>query len=214
MCIRRVRSLSLSVANRKPKSARTGGRASTYPGQIRIIGGQWRSRRLPVLQSRGLRPTPDRVRETLFNWLMPYVPGAHCLDLFAGSGALCLEALSRGAAHVVMVERSPAVAQQLRDNLARLQTSAAQVQALDALEYLAGTPHLFDIVFLDPPFADATPMISTCSARLAGRWLKPGGLVYIEAPSVLAELPIPPDWQLFKSKIAGEVGYHLAKVPG
>ena len=196
-----------------PSNPRRGGRRAAYPGNIRIIGGRWRSRRLPVLESEGLRPTPDRVRETLFNWLAPYLPGASCLDLFAGTGALCLEALSRGAARVVMVERSTKVAQQLRANVALLEADGAEVQATDALDYLAGRPQPFDIVFLDPPFADAVAMISRGGARLTAGWVKPGGLVYIEAPSVLKALPLPADWELVKTKIAGDVGYHLARVP-
>jgi 16S rRNA (guanine966-N2)-methyltransferase len=197
----------------KPKSAikpRGGGR---YPGTIRIIGGQWRSRRLPVLESEGLRPTPDRVRETLFNWLAPYIDGSRCLDLFAGTGALCLEALSRGASWVVMVERSPVAAQQLRENVARLQTLAADVVAQDALEYLAGTPQPFDIIFLDPPFADAERMIRRCSELLVAGWAKSGTLVYVEAPQQLKDLPWPEGWCLLKTRTAGQVGYHLAQLP-
>jgi 16S rRNA (guanine966-N2)-methyltransferase len=188
-------------------------RRASYPGTVRIIGGRWRSRRLPVLASEGLRPTPDRVRETLFNWLAPYVPGAHCLDLFAGTGALCLEALSRGAAHATMVERSTAVAQQLRQNVARLAATTAEIVNLPALEYLTPPARSFDIVFLDPPFLDADAMIRNCSERLVGGWLKPGGLVYIEAPRTFEKLPIPLDWALLKTKVTGDVGYHLARTP-
>ncbi|MBI3899788.1 MAG: 16S rRNA (guanine(966)-N(2))-methyltransferase RsmD [Gammaproteobacteria bacterium] len=204
-----ARSRLSSVATRK--SAR-GPRQKNYPGEIRIIGGRWRSRRLPVLVSDGLRPTPDRVRETLFNWLTPYVPGARCLDLFAGTGALCLEALSRGAANVVMVEHSPEAARQLRANVERLPATDATVVALDALEYLAGSPTVFDIVFLDPPFAVAESMLKSCSVRLVQGWMKPGGLVYVEAPAELA-LPLPTEWEPIKSKVAGQVGYHLLRLP-
>jgi 16S rRNA (guanine966-N2)-methyltransferase len=153
------------------------------------------------------------VRETLFNWLAPYVPGAHCLDLFAGTGALCLEAASRGAAHVIMVERAPDVARQLRANVARLEATAAEVVMLDALEYLAGTPRRFDIVFLDPPFAHAVALLQACGERLAGGWVKPGGWVYVEAPSALAALPLGVDWDVHKDRTAGDVRYLLAQAP-
>ncbi len=122
-------------------------------GQLRIIGGQWRSRRLNFPEAPGLRPTPDRVRETLFNWLAPYVEGARVLDPFAGSGALLLEALSRGAAGALAVEFDPAAAAALRDNLALLRAEGAEVRQGDALQRLqqdAATP--FDLAFLDPPF--------------------------------------------------------------
>lgn len=187
-------------------------RAAGYPGQVRIIGGIWRSRRLEVPQAEGLRPTPDRVRETLFNWLAPWLPGARCLDLFAGTGALCLEALSRGASEVVMVEKAPHVVDVLRRNLELLGARHAQVAAADATEYLARPHEPFDIVFLDPPFR--SDLIDRGSRLLQERrWVKPGGLVYIEAPSQMEPLPIPPDWNLIRSKHAGEVGYHLAQVP-
>lgn len=199
------------MARAKPRA--TGGRASTYPGSIRIIGGQWRSRRLPVLSAEGLRPTPDRVRETLFNWLAPYIGGAHCLDLFSGTGALCLEALSRGAAHVVMVERDAEALRVLRANIERLQAQGANVVAADALEYLAGPAQPFDIVFLDPPFAIAETMIRRCAERLAAGWLKPGAQVYIEAPRALKALPLPAGWELFKRGTAGQVAYSLVRTP-
>lgn len=195
----------------KPRAA--GGRASTYPGSIRIIGGQWRSRRLPVLAAEGLRPTPDRVRETLFNWLAPYISGARCLDLFAGTGALCLEALSRGASEVAMVERDAEAVRLLRANIERLQAQGAEVAPADALEYLAGHPRRFDIVFLDPPFAVAETMIRRCAERLADGWLKPGAQVYIEAPRTLKPLPLPADWQVVKHGTAGQVAYSLARTP-
>ena len=203
----------------KAKAARRGAgvrppRANGYPGSIRIIGGRWRSRRLPVLAAEGLRPTPDRVRETLFNWLAPYIDGARCVDLFAGSGALCLEALSRGAAEVVMVERSYEAARQLQDNIARLQALGANVVRLDALEFLAGPPRPFDVVFLDPPFVVAEKMIEACAARLERGWVRPGSLVYIEAPRGLKTLPLPAGWEPRKRGTAGQVAYTLVSVAG
>jgi 16S rRNA (guanine966-N2)-methyltransferase len=187
---------------------------ASYPGTIRIIGGRWRSRRLPVLMAEGLRPTPDRVRETLFNWLAPYVEGARCLDLFAGTGALCLEALSRGAAEVVMVERDGDAAKQIRENVRSLEADGAEVIAADALQYLAGRPRPFDIVFLDPPFASAEEMIRSCAERLRRGWIKPGGLVYIEAPRALGTSLVCDGWQLLKQGAAGQVAYLLARLSG
>lgn len=160
----------------------------------------------------GLRPTPDRVRETLFNWLDPWLPGARCIDLFAGTGALCLEALSRGAASAVMVEASPEVAATLRENVARLGAEAAHVVECDAIEYLHRPPALFDIVFLDPPFE--SDLIALASELLEARgWIRPGGLVYIEAPREMKELPVPTTWERLRSQTAGQVGYHLVRTP-
>lgn len=164
---------------------------------------------MPIAE--GLRPTPDRVRETLFNWLMPHLPGARCLDLFAGTGALCLEALSRGAGTVVMVEQSHDVAGALRENLSRLGAEQAEVVCRDALEFLAGVPQAFDIIFLDPPFR--SDMIEHCAQRLVpGGWTHPGTLVYVEAPRWLDPLPVPHEWQVLRSKQAGEVSYSLWQV--
>ncbi|MEW6331414.1 MAG: 16S rRNA (guanine(966)-N(2))-methyltransferase RsmD [Pseudomonadota bacterium] len=183
---------------------------TSYPKKLRIIGGRWRGRRLDVSESEGLRPTPDRVRETLFNWLQPYIAGAHCLDLFAGTGALCLEALSRGAAQVVMVEKAAHVAQQLRRHVEKLEATGAEVVPADAVEFLQRAPRAFDIVFLDPPFK--SNLIAECAALVETRgWLKPGGLVYVEAPSQMSELTLPATWELIRSKKAGQVGYHLAR---
>lgn len=181
-----------------------------YPGKLRIIGGQWRGRILPVAEGEGLRPTPNRVRETLFNWLQPIIPGARCLDLFAGSGALCLESLSRGAAKVVMVEQAAVAVKQLRENLKTLQAENAEVIQTDALSYLKVARLPFDIIFVDPPFA--SDLIGPCLQAIDRQaWLQHGGLVYIEAPSKLAELPLPDHWTVFRSKISGQVGYHLVK---
>jgi len=183
---------------------------SSYPGRVRIIGGVWRSRLLNVPGAEGLRPTPDRVRETLFNWLRPYLPGARCLDLFAGTGALCLEALSRGAGSVVMVEKSDHAVQALRRNLERLGARDAEVIQADAVEYLERLPEAFDIVFIDPPFR--SDLIPRCSTLVEERgWIRPGGLVYIEAPSRMQALPIPSTWELIRSQKTGQVGYHLVR---
>lgn len=183
-----------------------------YPGTLRIIGGQWRGRKLPVPESEGLRPTPNRVRETVFNWLRPYIDGARCLDVTAGTGSLCLEALSQGAAEVIMVEQSPAAVTALRKNLHTLGAeNQARLQLGDGLAFLQGPVTAVDIVFLDPPFR--SDLIARCSELMAQRgWIRPGGLVYIEAPGNMEPLPIPHSWELIHSKTAGKVGYHLARV--
>jgi len=149
------------------------------PNLLRIIGGQWRSRRLSVAAVPGLRPTPDRVRETLFNWLQGKVAGAECLDLFAGSGALGFEALSRGAKSVVMLEKHPAAVQALKANAALLQAQQAQIIQEDAMRYLQRTDTTFDLIFLDPPFRQN--WLETILERIASKHLlKPQGMVYLE----------------------------------
>jgi 16S rRNA (guanine966-N2)-methyltransferase len=177
---------------------------------LRIIGGTWRGRRLRFPPQDEIRPTPDRVRETLFNWLAQRVPGARCLDLFAGSGALGLEALSRGAAEVTFVERDIAAVRELRARLTEWGASGAQVEHNDALRFLTGRPPVkaFDIVFLDPPF---TSNLLADSARLLEEqhWLSANALIYVET-DVSTGLPVlPQTWQVTKAKEAGAVGYHL-----
>lgn len=199
------------VKSRATVARKGSGRGASYPGHIRIIAGKWRSRRLPVLTSEGLRPTPDRVRETLFNWLAPYIDGARCLDLFSGTGALCLEALSRGAHEVVMVEQSREAVQQLRANVERLETKDANIINTDALDYLRGQSRAFDLVFLDPPFAVAREMIERCAERLAQGWLTPSALVYVEAPQSMTPLPVPSTWEHLRADTAGKVSYTLLR---
>lgn len=178
---------------------------------MRIIGGQWRGRYVEVREEPGLRPTPNRVRETLFNWLAPWLPGAKCLDLFSGTGALCLEALSRGAGRVVMVEKAAHVGEQLRANLQRLQAQGADVVCRDAIDYLSGPVEPMDIVFIDPPFA--SDLVARASALVQARgWLKPDGVVYVEAPASMRPLPVPATWETLRHKTAGEVGYHLLRL--
>ncbi|MCA5920761.1 16S rRNA (guanine(966)-N(2))-methyltransferase [Pectobacterium brasiliense] len=182
--------------------------ASSAAGQIRIIGGQWRGRKLPVPDSPGLRPTTDRVRETLFNWLAPVIQQARCLDCFAGSGALGLEALSRYAAHATLLEMERAVAQQLTQNLALLRAENAEVVNTDTLSWLAksGTP--FDVVFLDPPFRKE--LLNNTLALLEQQgWLAPDAWIYVETEAENAQLTIPENWQLHREKIAGQVAYRL-----
>jgi len=175
-------------------------------GRSRIIGGNLRNSRLDVPDLPGLRPTPERVRETLFNWLAPMIAGARGLDLCAGTGALGIEALSRGAAGVQFVEPHPRAAQALRDNLVRLRTVGGQVAETSAERFLAGKPVPFDIVWLDPPF-DAglwTPL----AARLEQGWLSPSAWLYVESPrDHVPELPA--HWMLHREAQAGEVRHAL-----
>jgi 16S rRNA (guanine966-N2)-methyltransferase len=190
---------------------KSGAQARSTQNSVRIIGGAWRGRRVAFPDMPSLRPTPDRVRETLFNWLQHSIVGARCLDLFAGSGALGLEALSRGAQELIFVEQAPRAAHCLREQLARLGGAArGRVIEVGAARFLRAPGEPFDLVFLDPPFgqdalAEYLPMLA------GGRWLKEGGLVYLENERIQGPPTLPVDWELLKSKSAGEVGYHLAR---
>jgi len=191
----------------KPQKPAPEGRNS-----VRIIGGGWRGRRVNFVDLPGLRPTPDRVRETLFNWLQQPIAGSRCLDLFAGSGALGLEALSRGAKSVVFVEQAQAAARGVVAELARFGgTSRARVVEMGASRFLRTPGEQYDVVFLDPPFgrdalSEFIPLLD------AGNWVKPGGLVYLENERTAGVPGLPSHWELLKSKSAGEVGYHLVRV--
>lgn len=189
------------------------GAAGAGRNEVRIIGGAWRGRKIRFPPLPGLRPTPDRVRETLFNWLAPSLAGARCLDLFAGSGALGLEALSRGAAQVVFVDSVPAVTRHLAGTATALAQGRAQVVTSDARRWLAGTPQGFDVAFLDPPFCSGL-LDGALAALSRPGWLNPGALVYVECPAAVSEPPLPAGWRLYRSGRAGEVGYHLAAVAG
>jgi 16S rRNA (guanine966-N2)-methyltransferase len=180
--------------------------------EVRIIGGEWRGRKLHFPPSAGLRPTPDRVRETLFNWLQFELAGARCLDLFAGSGALGFEALSRGAAEVVFVERDPASAREISEMLVRLRCDRGRVEQVDALAWVkrGPPPGPFDIVFLDPPYGEAWLPVLTEELERGG-WLAPGAWVYLEDTAARGEPTLPAGWTLLRSKRAGDVGYHLAR---
>ncbi|MHB1057516.1 MAG: 16S rRNA (guanine(966)-N(2))-methyltransferase RsmD [Rhodanobacter sp.] len=176
-------------------------------GRIRIIGGSLRNSRLDVPDLPGLRPTPERVRETLFNWLAPAIDGARCLDLCAGTGALGIEALSRGAASVQFVERDAQAAQALRANLARLKAGAGEVAVLDAGLFLQGTARPHDVVFLDPPFAlDLWPALARQLDE--GGWLGPRAWIYVESPRGHAPA-LPAGWQPQREGQAGEVRFAL-----
>ena len=177
-------------------------------GQIRIIGGQWRGRKLPVPESPGLRPTTDRVRETLFNWLAPSIVDASCLDCFAGSGALGLEALSRYAASATLLEMERGVAQQLQKNLATLKASNAKVVNTNTLAFLAqaGAPH--DIVFVDPPFRKGL-LEETLKLLENNGWLSDEALIYIESEVENGLPPVPMNWHVYREKVAGQAAYRL-----
>ncbi|NOZ10561.1 MAG: 16S rRNA (guanine(966)-N(2))-methyltransferase RsmD [Gammaproteobacteria bacterium] len=178
--------------------------------QVRIIAGKWRGRKIDFPTANGLRPTPDRVRETLFNWLQPWLPGTRCLDLFAGSGALGLEAMSRGAQSVVLVEQDASVVQSLMKTLEQLNAEGADVVRDDGLQYLRQVHRPFDIVFLDPPFEQA--LLGQCCQLIAqNNTVKPGGFVYTEAQRGQSVPLLSPQWAQYRSKQAGQVSYHLVQ---
>jgi 16S rRNA (guanine966-N2)-methyltransferase len=186
------------------------------PGRnsVHIIAGVWRGRRIHFPDMPALRPTPDRVRETLFNWLQHSITDARVLDLFAGSGALGLEALSRGARQAVFVEQFPPAARALQEQLTRFGGAAkGRILEMGAARFLRMPSEPFDIAFLDPPFganalAEYIPLLDT------GDWLKAGSLVYLENERAAGVPALPGHWELLKSKSAGEVGYHLVRVNG
>lgn len=183
-------------------------RISTRRDSFRIIAGSWRGRRLQFVPGPGVRPTPDRVRETVFNWLQTTIHGARCLDLFAGSGALGLEALSRGAQSVTFVERAPAVAEGLRAQLSALNADA-QVQALDAFAFLSSNTDTFDVVFLDPPFAERRAA-EAFQALLASSILSIDARVYVETQADDFDAVLPDGWEFVKRSKAGQVAFGLA----
>ncbi len=179
-------------------------------GQLRIIGGEWRGRKLLFPAVADLRPTPDRVRETLFNWLQMQIADSRCLDLFAGSGALGLEALSRGAREVVMVEQERSAAAQIRQHLQTLNCTNGRVESSDVLRFLqsAGTPH--NVVFIDPPYR-LNLLASCCQLLEQNGWLAEHAYIYLEDNAKNGTPELPDHWQLVRSKKAGDVGYHLAQ---
>ncbi|MDH3337149.1 MAG: 16S rRNA (guanine(966)-N(2))-methyltransferase RsmD [Gammaproteobacteria bacterium] len=185
---------------------------TSQPGRLRIVAGKWRSRLLRIADVPGLRPTSERIRETVFNWLTPRLAGARCLDLFAGTGALGLEALSRGAAETVFVEKSQKAVRTLRDNIAALQSSAATVHNADAMEFLqTARDGKFDIVFLDPPFAadmlgDLCRLLATSPVLASGAW------IYLEEDRAKPEVLLPEGWQVIKTRNAGNVRFSLVSV--
>ncbi len=194
--------------NNKAASAQKAG-----SNTLRIVAGQWRGRKLSFPDQQGLRPTPDRVRETLFNWLQGKVEASHCLDLFTGSGALALEALSRGASQATLIDSSNLVIKQLAENLKILGAQNAQLKHSSAITWLeqsqSGTER-FDLVFMDPPFRQG--LIDSCSLLLEqSSVLSPGAVIYIEAEKELNPLPIPDNWTIIKQKNSGQVSSYLCQ---
>ena len=179
------------------------------PESVRIIGGKWRSRQLKFSAAEGLRPTGSRIRETLFNWLAPHIEGARCLDLFSGSGALCFEALSRGAKNCTALENNSSAIDQLSRNKLLLDAINLNVIATDTCRFLNTNTanNQYDVVFLDPPFEQK---LHTLIAQLLteGNWLAKNALIYCELPATESHL-MPSTWQLLKDKTAGNVRFCL-----
>jgi len=173
---------------------------------VRINAGEWRSRLLKFPDAQGLRPTPERVRQTVFNWLGQDLTGQTCLDLFAGTGVMGFEALSRNAKSVVIVEKTAAVYKAILDNKTMLKADAAQVLNMDALVFLDKNQQLFDVVFLDPPYHQG--WLDKVLLQLP-KHLSKQGVVYVEAEYALADSDV---WQVFKQSKAGNVFYHLIKL--
>ncbi len=190
---------------------KTGGQnaGGSPSGRLRIVAGKWRSRLLPVADEPGLRPTSERVRETLFNWLTPDIHGMRCLDLFAGTGALGFEALSRGAASVIFVESAPGAAKTLRVSIGTLDAGDATVVQTDALAFLkSDVPQKFDLVFLDPPFAD--DLLEELCRLLAGSGcLAASARIYLEQDRQQTVPTLPEGWTFIREKTAGNVRYSL-----
>ncbi|MDG6445687.1 16S rRNA (guanine(966)-N(2))-methyltransferase RsmD [Glaesserella parasuis] len=181
-------------------------------GEVRVIAGLWRGRKLPVLNAEGLRPTTDRVKETLFNWLMIDIAGSRCLDCFAGSGSLGIEALSRQAQAVVFLEKFADAANQLKKNLVSLKAENGKVIQTDTLQFLAqkNSEAPFDLVFVDPPFHQGfVPQVLTALEQ--NGWLAENALIYVEAEKNHSPLVLPEHWQVVKEKTAGQVVSRLVR---
>ncbi|QIM66095.1 16S rRNA (guanine(966)-N(2))-methyltransferase RsmD [Mannheimia granulomatis] len=194
------------------KKNRNSPQSAHQMGEVRIIAGLWRGRKLPVLNAEGLRPTTDRVKETLFNWLMHDIAHARCLDCFAGSGSLGIEALSRQAQAVVFLEKFATAANQLKKNLQVLKSENGSVMNVDTLQYLAqknsGEP--FEIVFIDPPFhQNLVPQV--LKLLIENQWLAENAILYIETEKNHPPLTLPENWQITKEKTAGIVTSRLIK---
>ena len=183
--------------------------------QLRIIGGKWRGQKLSFANAEGLRPTGDRIRETLFNWLTPVISGAHCLDLFAGSGALGIEALSRGAMSATLIEKNRTAITLLQQSCAQLHADNADIVQMDALDWLKNTKpssqkptKLFDVVFLDPPFT--TELLQPCCDLLQQHGLLANNAhIYIEMDSQQSAPITSPSWNPLREKTSGQVTYRL-----
>ncbi len=176
--------------------------------KLRIIAGEWRSRHIIFEDHPGLRPTPARIRETLFNWLQHDIIASQCLDLYAGSGALGFEAASRGASSVIMVENNLQACQLINENKVNLSAQQIKIEQMDVFKFLAGDPKPFNLVFLDPPFKSGQAQQS-CHWLEDKNWLAPSAKIYLEVESQLPLDDMPGNWQYLHSKKAGEVGYYL-----
>jgi len=189
---------------------KSAGKKKSPAGQLRIVAGNWRSRLLKIADVDGLRPTPERIRETLFNWLGAGIHGARCLDLCAGTGALGFEALSRGASEAVFVERAAAAVKVLRANAESLDASGVEILHEDAREFLGrGVTRPFDIVFIDPPFK-AELHNELCRLLQKQSWLAVNARLYIESDKDKPDVNVPDGWRVLKNKTAGNVRYMLA----
>ncbi len=178
------------------------------PNKLRIIGGTWRSRCVSFVDAPGLRPTPARVRETVFNWLRDDIIGSRCLDLYAGSGTLGFEAASRGAKSVIQVENNALACRALKENAIALAANQIKIVQSDVFRYLESNAEPFDVVFIDPPFAMGLA-VQTCQWLEEKGWLSKQAKIYVEAERILKLDGMPENWRQLKSKVAGEVGYHL-----
>lgn len=200
------------MSRRNSAARRPNHKVQESSSTLRIIGGEWRSRKLVFPEIEGLRPTPDRVRETLFNWLQTSTPGATCLDLFCGSGALGFEALSRGAASVTFVDKAPEVAYQIHQNLHLLKAQNGEVVSSSVIDWLdariANQEARYDLVFLDPPFHHnlIIPVVTLLESR---GLLNNRAFIYVESESEWLPEGIPDNWQLYREKMAGQVCYRL-----
>ena len=184
---------------------------NSHPGKLRIVAGKWRNRRLKIAPIETLRPTPERIRETLFNWLAPNIQGCNCLDLFAGTGALGLEALSRGANFVTFVENSKLAAEFLRNSSSELGAKSSRIYIVDAINFLCKKNHdVFDVVFLDPPFFDIS-LEMLCELLFENNWLAPSAKVYLEQNSQDLLPSLPSGWTIKHQKVAGKVRYILVE---
>lgn len=191
------------------KQPKTRSSNAAQPGFVRIISGKWRGKRLPVADALGLRPTTDRVKETLFNWLMHDTAQSTVLDCFAGSGSLGIEALSRYAAFVTLVEKAPALAKQLQQHLLQLKADNAEVLNKDCLSFLQqAATRQYSLVLIDPPFRQDLAL-PCCQALEQNGWLTDNALIYLETEKELALNAIPANWQLLKENIAGQLAYRL-----
>jgi 16S rRNA (guanine966-N2)-methyltransferase len=180
--------------------------------QLRIIAGKWRGRKISFMDQEGLRPSPDRVREALFNWLQNEIVGAQCLDLFAGSGALSLEAASRGAGHVTCIELNAESAACIKENIALIQANQITLLQQDALNYLktGKAESNYDLVLLDPPFNENL-LEESCELLESNSWLTASALIYLESDQALEKYELPSNWTLIKDKKAGQVYYGLCQ---